>query len=146
MRKYNGCAPPMPMSLYKNSNFHPHVENLLVDQLFNNTHLNHIDEPRSTAIFKAYHKLARCAIPKEDLLWLDMSQQKDSAVFWDNLTSFLGMKLDPKVHSAIVEAGVPYYSGSKGCNVGKNKCKYVKHSVGQDAQEPAIIPSVCALA
>ncbi len=114
MERFNGCTPPMPFSTYRHNQHLSHKQNTLMDQLFNMTHLNHIQPNTSHEIYNLFQSFARCAVPPADLLTLNMADEKNSSLFWEKLTKFMLISVHPAAYNKLVEAGIPYVSLRKG--------------------------------
>ncbi len=68
-KRYNGCTPPTPFSFHMHNKHFTKTQNVLLDALFNQTHLQHISPAVNAGMWDAYRKLIRCVVPKPQLHW-----------------------------------------------------------------------------
>lgn len=123
------CTVPMPVDFL--------IPSRLSKQFYQVVHLSKVSFKDNQRAWAAYRKLLKCVVPQQQLWWLYMKEQTSSEEFWDTMLNISFLTIDPKLRTALVEAGVPHWS-SRGCFRGTTKCNYTgKH-------DPMVAPSVCS--
>ena len=82
-----------------------------------------VDSGTNRRYFDAYRRFVRCAIPPEKLLWLRVRDEK-SPLFWEKLTTFIGLNVSTAQLDRLIDGGIPYW-GTKSCRIGSHYCSFV---------------------
>lgn len=95
--------------------------------------LNRSSANATRGAWDAFRNFARCAIPKDRLLWMRLADAKNPGELWSSLLAFLGMDAGTRIQDPrpgahhhtlkLTNASTPFpHWGEHGCDMGGSKC------------------------
>lgn len=114
-------------------------------EILNALSVNKANASVSKQAHDLYRELVKCAIPKNQLYWIDWdAPEVTPGIFWHGLSSFFNAKVSNSQLQSLISAGIPYW-GSKHCGFGNHtrgakftKCHFKHHVPISD------MPGICS--